>query len=266
LDQLQHWFTQLVSDAAGLIPLGYAFGAGMVSAVNPCGFAMLPAYLGLYLGIRERTTQQAADPGEQVGTQVGKTLAGQLMRALLVASAVTAGFVFLFGGVGIGLSAGGQLIVRAVPWVALGIGLAMAVLGVALLSGRRLSVGLMARLGDRLGDPRTANVRGFFLFGLAYAVCSLSCTLPVFLTVVGSALTGRGFAASVVPFVSYALGMGLVILTLTVSLALFKGVLVNWLRASLPYVERLSAALLIASGGYIVYYWLLKGGLIETFR
>ena len=27
----------------------FAFSAGVVSAVNPCGFAMLPAYLGLYM-------------------------------------------------------------------------------------------------------------------------------------------------------------------------------------------------------------------------
>src|SRR6266702_7108454 len=31
-------------------PLGYAFVAGMVASVNPCGFVLLPAYPGLYLG------------------------------------------------------------------------------------------------------------------------------------------------------------------------------------------------------------------------
>ena len=33
-----------------LAPLGFAFAAGMAAAVNPCGFAMLPAYLALYMG------------------------------------------------------------------------------------------------------------------------------------------------------------------------------------------------------------------------
>ena len=32
------------------LPFGFAFAAGMVSTVNPCGFMMLPAYLGLYVG------------------------------------------------------------------------------------------------------------------------------------------------------------------------------------------------------------------------
>ena len=53
MEELQQFFTQLVSNIANLIPLGYAFGAGMVSSVNPCGFAMLPAYLGLFVGIRD---------------------------------------------------------------------------------------------------------------------------------------------------------------------------------------------------------------------
>lgn len=33
------------------IPLGYAFGAGMVAAINPCGVAMLPAIVGYELGV-----------------------------------------------------------------------------------------------------------------------------------------------------------------------------------------------------------------------
>jgi hypothetical protein len=32
------------------VPLGYAFVAGMVASVNPCGGVLLPADLGLYLG------------------------------------------------------------------------------------------------------------------------------------------------------------------------------------------------------------------------
>jgi cytochrome c biogenesis protein CcdA len=32
--------------------VGLAFGAGLVAALNPCGFAMLPAYLALVVGPR----------------------------------------------------------------------------------------------------------------------------------------------------------------------------------------------------------------------
>ena len=33
-----------------LAPLGFAFGLGIAAAFNPCGFVLLPAYMGLYLG------------------------------------------------------------------------------------------------------------------------------------------------------------------------------------------------------------------------
>src|SRR5215467_13151797 len=32
------------------LPFGYAFGAGMLAAFNPCGFGLVPAYLGLHVG------------------------------------------------------------------------------------------------------------------------------------------------------------------------------------------------------------------------
>ena len=47
MTEIQEFFTRLVYNISLIIPLGYAFGAGMVSTGNPCGFAMLPAYLGV---------------------------------------------------------------------------------------------------------------------------------------------------------------------------------------------------------------------------
>ncbi|MGW8194631.1 MAG: cytochrome c biogenesis CcdA family protein, partial [Desulforhopalus sp.] len=48
--EVQVEISQWIGQMADLLPFGYAYGAGMVSAVNPCGFAMLPVYLTLYLG------------------------------------------------------------------------------------------------------------------------------------------------------------------------------------------------------------------------
>ena len=43
------------------------------------------------------------------------------------------------------------------------------------------------------------------------------------------------------------------------------GEVVGQLQAALPYVERLSALLMVVAGSYIVYYWLFKGNLIDSF-
>lgn len=232
------------------IPLGFAFAAGMASAVNPCGFAMLPAYLGLYLGSNDQS-QQTAQPVRQLG------------RALLVGGLVTAGFVVLFGIAGILLSLGTRSIVLSIlPFVGLAVGVLLTALGAWLVGGGKLYTGLAARAASHLGDPNQVNIKGYFLFGLSYGTASLSCTLPIFLSVVGTALAVSGLVTAAGQFFLYALGMGLVIIGLTIGMALFKGTMVGLLRKALPYVQPIGAWLMIIAGAYIVFYWLTIGGLL----
>lgn len=82
--------------------------------------------------------------------------------------------------------------------------------------------------------------------------------------VVGGALTRQGIGASVAQFLAYGAGMGAVLIALTVSLALFEGVLVMYLKRLVPYVERISGVLLLGAGIYIVYYWLTTGQLLAA--
>lgn len=254
MGDLQQWLTDFLANLGTSLPFGYAFAVGMVSTVNPCGFAMLPAYLGLYLGTRD------GPPG--AGDAGVVELAA---KAILVTLVITAGFVVLFGGAGLAISAGGRFIIDTTPWIALGVGVILVLLGTVMLFGRELFAGFGARLTPRVGNPASMRLWGFFVFGIAYAVASLSCTLPLFLVVVGGSLTADTLVASTGQYVLYALGMGSIILVVTIALAVFRGALVDRLMRIAPYVERTSAVLLIFAGGYIVYYWLIKGGLLDQF-
>ena len=40
----------LGNNVVDTLPVSYAFGTGMLAAVNPCGFALLPAYISFFLG------------------------------------------------------------------------------------------------------------------------------------------------------------------------------------------------------------------------
>ena len=227
-------------------PLGFAFAAGMASAVNPCGFAMLPAYLGLYLG-----SNQEAQPTRQLG------------KALLVGLSVTAGFVVLFGTAGLIIALGARsAIVGILPWLGLGIGIILAVTGAWLVGGGKLYSGLAARAASHIGDPSRVSPKGYFLFGLSYGVASLGCTLPIFLTVVGTSLAVSDLGASFGQFLLYALGMGLVIMALTLGMAVAKGAMVGAVRKALPYVQPVGAWLMVIAGAYIVFYWLTLGDLM----
>lgn len=265
MGELQNFFTQLVYNISNLIPLGYAFAAGMVSAVNPCGFAMLPAYLGLYLGTRELSAASAGGRFTYGAGDVAVAVPAQLARAVLVTSVVTGGFIVLFGGAGVVITTGGRFLVTFMPWLALAIGGVLVLMGVSMMLGRHYTLGAANRVAAGLGDPSMAGIKGFFIFRVAFATASLSCTLPIFLTVVGGSLAVGGFVAAASQFVSYALGMGLVILFVTLGIAVIKGAVVGQIRAVTPYIESLSALLMVVAGSYIVYYWLFKGGLINSF-
>ena len=105
---------------------------------------------------------------------------------------------------------------------------------------------------------------GMFVYGMAYALASLGCTLPVFMVVVGSTLTTGSVGAAVAQFAAYAVGMGSVLVVVTVSIPVFQGVVFRYLRLLSRYFERAEVILLIAVGGYIVYYRLTAGGLLTS--
>lgn len=146
----------------------FAASAGMLAAFNPCGFALLPGYLALFLG-PERSTR------------------GTVRRALVVGGAVTLGFVAVFGALGAAVS---LLSFGLGPWlsvVTVLAGVVLLVVGVLLLGGRDVSVRLPPA---QLAVGRSAP--GMVAYGVVYATVSLSCTLPVFVAAVVSVFATSG--------------------------------------------------------------------------
>ena len=232
------------------IKLGFAYAVGAASAVNPCGFAMLPAYLGMYVS-----------GGNQDRDRRPVLLVG---RAIMVGLSVSLGFVVLFGVVGLILGFGSQaIVVTALPYVGLAVGVLLIGAGAFMAAGGKIYTSLAQRLAARVGDPGQLNVPGYVLFGVSYGLASLSCTLPLFLAVLGvGAGLSSGWLDTMGQFVLYALGMGSVILALTLGMAVARTVLLRWMRAALPYVGIVGAWLMVLAGTYIVFYWLTLGDLL----
>ena len=225
----------------------FAFSAGVVSAVNPCGFAMLPAYLGLYMstGIYEKDS-----------THYGK----MILKGLFIGCCVGLGVLSLFLFVGLITGFALNFIRSIMEWVGLFLGVGLITIGIWLMNGGRLYTSLTARIGQSIGNPTQISLKGFFLFGVSYGVASLSCTLPIFLSVVGINLNGSSIYDSMMQFALYGAGMGSMILFVTLSMAILKGVMIRYIKLALPYVERIGFFLVVLSGMYIVFYWMTIGG------
>jgi hypothetical protein len=213
--------------------IGLAFAAGTLAAFNPCGFAMLPAYLTLVI---------QRDGGGQLAA---------LARALAATTAMAAGFLAVFGVFGLLTVSVASAVQQRLPYLTVVIGTALVALGVWLLSGRELpgwSFGKGARWAP---SARLGSMVGY---GAGYALASLSCTAGPFLAVTGSSLREGSALTVAAVYTAYAAGIALVVGVLAVAVALASGAVIDRMRRVLPYVNRLSGAILIPVGLYVAYY------------
>lgn len=218
--------------------IAIGFASGLLSTVNPCGFGMLPSFLSLYLGGGE--LQRAS-------------LLRRTTQGFTVGLAVSAGFAGVLVFAGLLVAAGLRAFLDVVPWLAVGIGIALVALGVAMLAGRHVGLFSASRVNPSAGERQ--SYRRAALFGGGYAVASLSCTLAVFLLVVSQATVGSPVRMLAV-FGSYGAGSATVLVTLSLSAALAKGGMERIMRRMVRVAGRLTGLLLVASGAYLLLYWL----------
>ncbi|MCL7382469.1 cytochrome c biogenesis CcdA family protein [Streptomyces sp. 35G-GA-8] len=216
------------------LPLVLALTAGMLAAVNPCGFALLPAYLSL-LVLGDDTPSRTVALG----------------RALAATAAITAGFAALFGAFGLAVQPAAGQVQHHLPWFTIVFGLLMAGAGAWLVAGRRLPT-LAPKL--RRAPKVTRSLPSMALFGMAYATASLGCTIAPFLAIVVSAFRTGSAGEGIALFAAYAAGMGLIVGAASLTVALTRTTNVTSLRRLGSITPRLGGGLLLLVGAYVAYY------------
>lgn len=218
------------------MPLALALVAGALASVNPCGFPLLPAFLSFYVGAEEEDLPRAP-------ARVG--------QGLVVGLLVTAGFLGVFALVGVPIAYGVTQLTSTIPWAGLAIGIVMVMAAVAGLAGR--SVYLSRR--RPLPIKRRRRPGTMVWFGAAYAICSLGCTLPIFVALVGASLATASVIEGTIVFGAYGLGMATMLMALSLGAALARDGLARRLKRLLPYMQRIASGLLLIAGAYLTYYW-----------
>ncbi len=214
--------------------LTLAFVAGAVAAFNPCGFALLPAYL----------TMLVASPDGEPGRGAAAA------RALRFTAGMTVGFAAVFGAFALVIAPLAVSIERWLPVLTVVLGVALLGLGAWLLSGREMRLPAMRRGGTAPGRSWSSKVG----YGVTFALASLSCTIAPFLAVTTTALRTGSVPGVVLAFVLYALGMGSVVGVLAIAAATASSSILARLRRASPVISRLSGALLLLAGAYVAWY------------
>lgn len=227
--------------------LTLAFTAGGLAALNPCGFALLPAYLSLVV-LPEQPTDATAGSGAATATITRRSVSA-VARAAVATGLMTAGFVAVFVAFGLLVQPAAVGVQEYLPYVTAATGLLLAGVGLALLLGRELRLPTL-HLRRAAGRGAAAT----FTYGVVYALASLTCTVGPFLAIVVTSLRGDDVVDGLGLFVAYAVGMGAVVGVAAVAVALASGALLGGLRRAGRWLPRATGALLLLVGLYVAWY------------
>ena len=232
----------------GLITL--AFISGIAAVFSPCGIAMLPVYMSIFYAKKEVSSSN------------------RLITGILFGLTVTLAFIVVFLLIGLLLSLFGRGLVTYTPWVALFLGFFLVPLGIIMMFGKNVS--MFSNIIDKLSnkfkmsmDKSSNQYKVFFLFGIGYSIAALSCTFPLFLTIVSIALASSGTFGGLYAFLVYAMGMGAMMIAISIGLATSKEFVTDKLSKIMPHMHKINGFIILLAGIYIIYYELTIGlGLI----
>ncbi|RDI35428.1 cytochrome c biogenesis CcdA family protein [Lentzea flaviverrucosa] len=211
-----------------------AFAAGVVTPVNPCGFALLPGYLAA-----AATRDSTSGPTQR------------LLAALRGGLALTTGFTGTFVIAALAVALGLRPLLSWTPWLVVGLAILITLAGIALLAGVRLPSLMPARISTGTAQ----HPRRMIVFGAVYAVASLSCTLPILVALTAQSLAVTHLPGLLAVLAGYAAGATTVLLAIAVTTTLAAGLLTRLGRRVLPHATRVAGAILTATGIYLLLFW-----------
>jgi cytochrome c biogenesis protein CcdA len=214
--------------------LAFALSAGLVAALNPCGFAFLPGYLGLVIA----------------GTSQAPSRPAALARAGAATIAMSAGFLTVFGIFGLVVSPLIVSVQKYLPFATVVIGVLIVAPAIWLLAGKDIAV-LLPKLSS---SAPTERLRSMYGYGVGYAVASLSCTVAPFLAVISTTFKQGSILTGILAFIAYAAGMAITVGVAALAVALAGSSAAGPIRRILPHVGRMAGVIVLLTGLYVTYY------------
>jgi len=211
----------------------------MISFLSPCAFPLLPSYIAYYLAQKEEN--RGINPPSM-------SIYKRAVNGAIFGAAAMLGFITVFVALGGTITYGLKQIGTYVPFFPIIIGFGLVVLGLLMFTNVSLSFALPVKTSAKKG------YLFFYLYGITYALASLGCSLPIFLMVILSASASGGVATETLVFLLYSLGMGALMILVTLTVSTAKSHVVHHLMSLLPYVRKISAVIIILAGIYLLYY------------
>lgn len=213
----------IVGNGNFLVAAVVAVVAGLVSFASPCVLPLVPGYLSFMTGLS--------------GDDLSRGGLGRHSRVLVGSILFVAGFAVPFTLFGVAV---GALDIFSQRWAQVVMGLFVAVMGVAMASGRLTRE---VRVADRAptGGLLTAPVLGF-IFGVGWTPC-IGPAAGAILNLAGTSSTGAAARGGALAFI-YALGLGVPFVVV--------GLLFNRAAGALGFLKRNARGLQVFGGVMLV--------------
>ena len=209
-----------------MLSLTFAFTAGVFAIFSPCGFPMFIGYISYYIGSK-----------------------APLDRALSNGVLCTLGLLTTFSIIGVSASVIGGLISNYIPLLHFLAGIIIIILGFIVMVEIRIPP-----FFPFLRAPKRKGVFSIFLYGIVYGLALLSCSAPIFLSVLFYAITVGSLLQGFIIIFSYAVGMSFPLVIITFLVARAKGWILESMVKATPLLNRISGVILIVVGAYLLYY------------
>jgi cytochrome c-type biogenesis protein len=208
--------------------------AGALAAFNPCGFVLLPAYLTSLI----------------LSGDVGERKASIFYRATRFSLGMTVGFIGVFGGFALVVAPIAGSLEKFLPIITIIVGIALLGLAIPLILGKTLFF-------KKIANPNIAPKKNWLSqigYGVTFALVSLSCTVGPFLAISAAAISTKNPFKIISIFITYALGMGIIVLTLSLFVATAETRIFAIIRRSQGLIGRVSGVFLLAVAAYEIWY------------
>jgi len=214
----------------------FAYTAGAFTFLSPCSFPMLPSYISYFLRREERSESMLA----------------------LVFNGIKLGFITSLGFLVVLIVAGSLMslalvqIGKLIPYFVMAVGAIFAAMGILYLAGKQRSFGIFLKASHFI-HKKSGKKLGPFLYGIAYALAAMGCSLPMFLVIV-SGSAAFSLSSAMLSLISYFLGMASLMIPVSVLTSLSGGLVSRKFTNMLNYVERATGLILLITGIYLIWF------------
>lgn len=198
---------------------------------SPCSFTVMPAYISYYL----------QGPKVERWQKVVKFGFSAALGVILVN--VVIGLVIALLGATTPFAKDPREDIPIILIIRVLVGILIAVLGFLTLTAKGIRIPFIQNFINRKKFGK-----GIFWYGVFYNGAAIGCTGPILLSLMLYAFVSGAFSTAFFAFLVFALTMGLLMITFTLLIAVFKETLIKKVSGALPRIEKFAGIVMIIVG------------------